>query len=134
SDAVVVRRGRSRNRLTHTSPRVGLLFVRDLVERGLVRLLRLGGLAFLLGALLLRLGMLPAALAAHLRVSRRHRHRDARQHHGARQSYDDGSHSSPPERSHPSQRRRSPPPRPPLPPPTPPPAPRHPPPPPPPPP
>src|SRR5499427_8703551 len=66
SDAVVVSRARSRNRLTHIPPRVGLLFVWYLVERGLVRLLRLGGLAFLLGALLLRLGMLPAALAAHL--------------------------------------------------------------------
>src|SRR5262249_42315436 len=79
SDAVVWRRACSRNRLlTHIPPRVGLLFVRYLVERGLIRLLRLGGLAFLLGGLLLRRGVLRAALSAHLGVSRRRRHRDAR--------------------------------------------------------
>jgi len=85
SDAVVLRGVRSRSRLlTHASPRVGFLLVRYLVERGLVRLLRLGGLAFLLGALLLRPGILRAALSAHLSVSRCNRYRDARERYDAR--------------------------------------------------
>src|SRR6202008_199882 len=72
SDAVVLRGARSRHRrLTHASPRVGFFLVGYLVERGLVRLLRLGGLAFLLGGLLPRGGILSAALSAHLSVSRR---------------------------------------------------------------
>src|SRR5262252_9159405 len=58
SNAVVLRCAWSRNRvLTHISPRVGFFLVRYLVERGLIRLLRLGGRAFPLGGLLLRLGI-----------------------------------------------------------------------------
>src|SRR5262249_2743073 len=67
------------------APRVGFLFVRYLVERGFVCLLRLGRLLLLRGGLLLRSGVLPA-LSAHLAISRRGQYRDARE------RYDDGSH------------------------------------------
>src|SRR5262245_49268321 len=78
--------------LTHASPGVIrrlVRLVRDPADRGIVGLLGLGGLLLLLGAQLLRVGILPALRAAPLRIGRRGQQRDASQ------GDDDGSHAFP---------------------------------------